>query len=371
MSVRNAPRILDSRRANNIGIGLSRFYKRMTNAEIINAVLREKRLLSLDDLLCLKTIIPTDDERQAMQLFTGSPEVLIASERFMYDVCRIPCLDWMVDALILEMQFPAECESITARLTLVSAMLVKIRESPSLKALFTCVLELGNLANYNYGRVPAHMRIRGKALGFTMDSLLKLQEVKSVDRKSSLMNYLLTMVSERSPEILALPADFAELATIKHWDIGAIYGEVETLKASLNRVVNLSISGHVPDQDLVESFRESQASFAALAKIKLENLAKLAGHARSSWTETAGYLGEDPDDKKPEELFIVFDQFFRQFKEAHRQNEEAAKRMSRAASGNTSRATTSAELGIRSLQSSRSASPISEIATETTVDADL
>lgn len=353
--------MLDSRRANNVGIGLSRFYKRMTNADMINAIVFQKHLLDTNDLVCLKAIIPTDDERQQLALFSGDSKFLVPSEQFMLDMLRVPNLEWMIDALIFEHQLPVECESLSGRLSAMTAILIKIRESPTLKTLFRLVLELGNLANYDYGRVPAHMRVRGKALGFTMDSLLKLHEVKSVDRKSSLLNYLLMVVEERNPELLSLPEDFSELSTVKHWDSNALFGDLEALKSSLSRISNLKNTKEGPDSALVDAFRESQAPFIALAKTKLERLSKQAESLKIGWTECAGYLGEDPDDKRPEELMIVFDQFFRHFKEAHEQNIKTAK---------ASKATSNVSLRIRSSNSasslrseiatSRSSSPMSQ-----------
>jgi len=317
-----------------VGIGLSLFYKRMTNSEIINAIVFQNHLLELNDLHCLKAIIPTEDERQRLALFTGDVKSLIPSEQFMVEMLRVPNAEWMLDALIFERQFSTECDSIANRISLMTAVLVKIRESPGIKALFRLVLELGNLANYDYGRVPAHMRIRGKALGFTMDSLLKLHEVKSVDRKSSLMNYLLMVVTEREnhADLLSLPADFSDLATIKHWDSSGLLGELDTLQSTLKRIVGLKTELGAKDAGLIEAFREGQTAFVALTKSRLERLAILANGLRQAWTECAGYLGEDPQDKRPEELLIVFDQFFRQFKEAHQQNLDAIKAASRSAS---------------------------------------
>lgn len=340
----------------------------MTHVDIVNAIVYQKHLLDINDLMCLKAILPTEDERQRLSLFRGDPMTLIPSEAFMLEASRVPSVDWMVDSLIFETMFPSECESIASRLSLMTAVLVKIRECPMLKSLFRLVLELGNLANYDYGRVPVHMRIRGKALGFTMDSLLKLHEVKSVDRKSSLMNYLLMIVQEKSPELLGLPGDFADISTIKHWDSAALLLELDTLNSSLNKISNLKPT---EESALVDSFRDSQAGFLQLAKPKLEKLAKLGEALKRTWTETASYLGEDPDDKRPEELLIVFDQFFRQFKEAHDLNIRAAKLSSKSASNISLkiRASSSASSsGASSNIPSRSSSPVaSEIRTDTTI----
>lgn len=366
MVFRKLPRILDSRRANNVGIGLSRFYKRMSTSEIIEAVIGRKfDIIDINDLLCLKAIVPTDEERERFGLFNGDASVLIPSEQFMYHVSRVPQFTWMVNALIFEAQFPSECESINNKLTVLCALLTKIRESPGLKTLFTLVLQLGNLANYDYGRVPAHMRIRGKALGFTMDSLLKLHEVKSVDRKATLLNYLAIMVAEKHDNLLTIPDDFNEMGIVKHWDTDAIYSDIAQLSLHFNKFNNLRLESEETAQ--LKTFRESQSVFLNMAKIKLEKLSKLAAAAKQSWKETATYLSEDPTDKKPEELLMVFDQFFKQFKEAHTQNLKLQKASS--SSRDSLRSTRSSTPNVSVPSRSGNSSPLqSEICTVTTID---
>ncbi|KAF9570915.1 hypothetical protein BGW38_008693, partial [Lunasporangiospora selenospora] len=54
------------------------------------------------------------------------------------------------------------------------------------------------------------------AAGFRLNSLLKLRDVRSLDTKSNLMNYLANMVAKTNPELLTLPADFANLTNLKH-----------------------------------------------------------------------------------------------------------------------------------------------------------
>jgi hypothetical protein len=354
----------------------------MNNQEILEAIITDKQALNLDDLVCLKNILPTSSEKEVLQLYNGDPSKLNAAESFMLSMCKEPNVAWMVDALIFELQFPAEIENIKNRLLSITSLLNELRESPGLKTLLRLVLELGNLANYDYGRVPAHMRIRGKALGFTMDSLIKLHEVKSVDRKTSLLNYLVSVIEEKCKEILTIPSEFLELSVVKHWDSSALFGEVSALRASLNQIMNIRIR---TEDSRIEEFQEIQKPFLSLAKAKLEKIDAVLSTTKETWKDTAMYLGEDPEDKKPEELFIVLDQFFRHFKEAQAQNlkffEDAKKREREAAfkvslsrsreslnqnRGSGSGGISSVSSNLSSLSSSSmSPSPIaSEIATE-------
>jgi hypothetical protein len=180
------------------------------------------------------------------------------------------------------------------------------------------------------------------------------------------MNYLLMIIQEKAPELLNLPGDFSDISAMKHWDSAALLLELDALKSSISRITNL----RTPEEStLIDSFRETQASFLQLAKPKLEKLGKLGEGLKKSWSETATYLGEDPEDKRPEELLIVFDQFFRQFKEAHSQNVQAAKLSSKSASSISVKMRASgSSSGATSNIPSRSSSPVaSEIKTDTTI----
>lgn len=307
--------ILDLRRVNNVGIGLSRFYKRLGDAQIVEAiVMRHTSLLSLDDLLTLKPLMPTPEERSSLLLYSGPVDQLGAAEKFMYLASKEAHLAWMVDSLIFERQFDSEMEAIASRITSVIGMLTKIRESPALKMLLRAVLELGNLANYDYGQVPTHARLRGKALGFKMESLIRLQDVKSVDKKTNLLQYLVMIMQDKHPEVLGLPLDFADLHIIKHWDTSAMLSQIEDIANTYRRLRDLRLAED--EVSRVDVFRQSQQVFLHHAAAELERIGNLARLLKEAWHKTAGYLGEETEGKSPEDLFIILDQFFRSFADA-------------------------------------------------------
>lgn len=297
---------------NNVGIGLSRFYKRLTDVQIVKAIVtRHTSLLSLDDLLTLKPLIPTQEEQANLMLYAGPVEHLGVAEKFMYVAANEPHLAWMVDSLIFERQFDSELEAVTSKITSVIGMLVKIRESPALKLLLRAVLDLGNLANYDYGQVPAYARLRGKALGFKMESLICLQDVKSVDKKTNLLQYLIMTIRDKHPEVLSLPSDFSDLHILRYWDTSATLAQIEDIAKSFRRLRDLSL----PDDEMtrVECFRKSQQVFLHRAASELEKIGHLAKLLKETWHNTAEYLGEDTEGRRPEDLFIILDQFFRSF----------------------------------------------------------
>ena len=178
--------ILDLRRANNVGIGLSRFSKRLNDQEILECiVVRRGKGLSLDDLLTLQPLMPTAEEATALK--DAAMELTGRAEKFMSVMASEPMLGWMLDFLIFEQQFQNELEDITGKSTVMIEILDRLTQSTGIKILLRTVLELGNLTNYEYGRKTATLRRTGKALGFRLETLIKLAEVSSVDKRTTLL----------------------------------------------------------------------------------------------------------------------------------------------------------------------------------------
>lgn len=303
--------ILDLRRVNNIGIGLSRFYKRLSVEEIIEAIVnRQTTKLSLDDMLTLKSLLPSDEERKSISLYRGPIEDLGHAERFALLASEEPYLDWMLNSLIFERNFDGECESLSNKLKSIIRLLNLVREVPLLKVLLKAVLELGNLANYDYGNVPTHLRLQGRAQGFRFESLTKLQDVKSIDKKTNLLSYLVMTLAEKQPEVLNLSNEFSDLGIAKHWDTDAILNQLQELAVQFKRIFEFEAKD---ERGKLALFKAEQQVFIGRALIKISEVTSLGQILKDTWSKTCQYIGEDRSERRPENLFSTLDHFFRSF----------------------------------------------------------
>lgn len=87
-----------------------------------------------------------------------------------------------------------------------SKVLLLLQTSPSLKVLLKTVLSLGNLTNHQYSRRQTN---ESQAVGFKIESLPKLRDVKARDGKSTLINYLVEVLWG-VPAMLSLPDEFEQ-----------------------------------------------------------------------------------------------------------------------------------------------------------------
>lgn len=330
--------VLGLRRVNNVGISLARFYKRLSDDEIIDSiVLRRVNLMSLDDLLALKSAIPTAEERSSLLAFQGSKDSLGAVESFLLQAAREPDLDWMLEALIFERQFDSDVEVLAGKLTRIIDALNLIRNSESLQILLHAVLQLGNLVNYEYGRAGTS---RAQASAFRLESLLRLQEVKSADNKTTLLTYLVTCLEDRHPDLLSLPVDFSTLSVVRNWDSQALLLQVGEIATQFLRIRDPKIKQkHGANETSSTSagrlsdFTEAQRTFLDRAAASLERLGSLAEEMRTALSKTLQYFGEPPkeltlkngaslsahtesgDTRLAESMFTVLDEFFKALSE--------------------------------------------------------
>lgn len=77
----------------------------------------------------------------------------------------------------------------------------QLQTCPGLTQLLTAVLELGNHLN-----AGTH---RGAAAGFRLDTLLKLADVKGVDRKTSLLHFVVRQLAAQGDIVVQLPAQLS------------------------------------------------------------------------------------------------------------------------------------------------------------------
>ena len=282
------PLIVDVRRANNVGIGLARFNKRFESiSALLEAIKSDPEAFSFDDYCALAAILPTEEESAALKLIKpadGLLERMGRAELFMYEVCtKHTQLPSLLQLRQFQCSAPLDISALKQKLTCITAALKHIKDSAELKLILKAALELGNLANYEYGRLKASFQAGVQA--FTLDSLCHLHEVKSVDGSSNLLLFLVQSLLPEHPEICVVAEGEAwrELDAIKSWNGAFLLAELEALKAECTRFLSLT-------QETAES--------AALFEIstQLAALQPIADDFVATWQSTRSYFGEDPRD---------------------------------------------------------------------------
>jgi formin 2 len=134
-------------------------------------------------LKALKEFLPTEEESSGLNLYTLKAKKSKEEEKAMADLC--PCEKYMVsmmrvpdaadkfDCMLFETQFTSRIEEINESIDTLNKACIDVRESLRLRKLMAMVLSLVNQINTGGdGKLAA---------GFTLDALLKLDEVSELN----------------------------------------------------------------------------------------------------------------------------------------------------------------------------------------------
>ncbi|KAI8912402.1 hypothetical protein BC831DRAFT_517331 [Entophlyctis helioformis] len=372
---------LDMRRANNVAIGLSRFTRRGLDVRGIIAAVQafDDTVLASDDLLTLQGLLPTPDEAKMCDKWRRTPPkpgpdgtVLpyAPAEAFMMAVTEHPHFSTQVLAFLFKMQVHIEAADVLGKFSRLRAVSVLFRSSERFKILLRTVLELGNLTNYQYGAGAGAGSYRpwmgreAKALGFKIEGLARLRDVKSADGKWSLMTFLIEMLEKDGGDVLGVVGDFEELSVVRLYDIRDLCAQVGAMEVTVQRLRGYAFSD-ADGKDKIGDGQSGESAFQArLETDVLTPAAALIAMVReefdafvAAWRDALQYFGEDPDEyvvptigasasgsgddsgsssrKQASYFYMTLDVFFQSFRSAvielRKQREEEVRKVERAA----------------------------------------
>ncbi|CAN8313119.1 unnamed protein product [Cochlearia groenlandica] len=176
--------ILDPRKSQNTAIVLKSLGT--TRDELVVA-LTEGDDFSPDTLERLARIAPTVDEQSAILGFDGDTTKLADAESFLFHLLKsVPSAFTRLDALLYKANYYPEIAHHEKSLKTLDAACLELRSRGLFGKLLEAILKSGNRMNAGTARGDAH--------AFNLTALLKLSDVKSVDGKTTLLNFVVEEV---------------------------------------------------------------------------------------------------------------------------------------------------------------------------------
>lgn len=284
----------------------------------------------------LYNLRPTSEDLQTIRDF---PEVerptLGKVEKFFLEIMDIPRYDQRLECFIFKLKFGARVEELRASLKVVKSATNQVAQSKLLSRILEVVLKLGNVLNGGTGR--------GGSYGFKLDGLNKLATIKSVDNKSTLMNYLASWCSRNEPELLAVDDDLNTVAIARRhpltgWqaDFKALTKSVELIDEQLKLATTEEDEGKAKSLD--DKFIDVMEPFFESASRKVKSLDNEFERVKGTFEKVVVSFGEDPSTSGCEEFFgQLLTEFLFNFRKAQHQNnkrqmiEEKARKKAEAA----------------------------------------
>ncbi|XP_012887479.1 PREDICTED: formin-like protein 1 isoform X1 [Dipodomys ordii] len=298
--------LIEANRAKNLAITLRK--GNLGADRICQAIeMYDLQALGLDFLELLTRFLPTEYERTLMDRFEREQrpmEELSEEDRFMLRFSRIPRLPERMATLTFLGNFPDTAQLLMPQLNAIIAASMSIKSSDKLRQILEIVLAFGNYMNSSK---------RGAAYGFRLQSLDALLEMKSTDRKQTLLHYLVKVIAEKYPQLTGFHSELYFLDKAGSVSLDSVLGDVR----SLHRGLELTQREFVRQDDCMVLKEFLKANSPTMDKLLADS--KTAQEAYESVVE---YFGENPKTTSPSMFFSLFSRFTKAYKKAEQEVEQ-------------------------------------------------
>ena len=187
--------LIDAKRGQNAGIALARIKKSFDQVRKAIADMEEKEF-STEQLKSLGEYLPTDEESRVLKAYQGDTSLLGQAERYMLTMLGFVTAKKRLDCMIFKQQFKEKLHEVKATVAAIDKACDQVKGSIRMKKVLRCILKVGNQMNDGADN-----------LGFSLDSLLKLQAAKAFDKKTSVLQYVIMLIFRNDESCLYFPDD--------------------------------------------------------------------------------------------------------------------------------------------------------------------
>ncbi|CAI9094582.1 OLC1v1030349C6 [Oldenlandia corymbosa var. corymbosa] len=302
--------LIDFRRAYNCEIMLTKI--KIPLPDIMSSVLSlDDSRWDADQVDNLIKFCPTKEEMELIKNYKGDIENIGKCEQFLLEMMKVPRTESKLRVFSFKIQFHSRVSDLRCALNLVNSASQEVRNSIKLKRVMQTILSLGNVLN--------HGTARGSAIGFRLDSLLKLSETRAHNNKMTLMHYLCKVLAEKLPELLDFPKDLGSLEGSTKIQLKYLAEEMQSISKGLDKVTQ-ELAASEKDGPVSESFSKTLKEFLHSAEAEVRSLASLYSVVGKNADALAHYFGEDPVRCPFEQVVSTLLNFVRMFMKAHEEN---------------------------------------------------
>ncbi|KAH6579599.1 hypothetical protein BASA50_000650 [Batrachochytrium salamandrivorans] len=304
--------VLDLKRSNNVVIMLGRV--KLSYSEIREA------LLKMQDDKLQETLIkqlqvnkPTVEDIELIKEYTGGNDQKLRelgkAEQFLWEVNKVPRLDQRLTVLNYKLKFYDRIAENRPQIDSVMEAIAQLKDNKKIAKLFQVILSIGNYMN-------ADSSAKGGAFGFTLDSLTKLIDVKSSDRKTSILNYIVASIDQKFPDLADLGLSGQVLEQASKVSLVSISQEINELVRGMDGLDReLQNSDPIAKGDMLKVYTEQ---FVSKEKAELLKFSERHKKMEESFKIVVEYYGEDSSTTPA--FFSIFSTFLLHLDRARKEN---------------------------------------------------
>ncbi|KAF2316069.1 hypothetical protein GH714_040864 [Hevea brasiliensis] len=276
--------LIDLRRANNTEIMLTKV--KMPLSDMMAAVLAmDESTLDADQVENLIKFCPTKEEMELLKGYNGDKENLGKCEQYFLELMKVPRVESKLRVFSFKIQFSSQITEFKKSLNTVNSACDEVRNSLKLKEIMKKILYLGNTLNQGTAR--------GSAIGFKLDSLLKLTDTRASNSKMTLMHYLCKVLAAKSPALLDFHLDLVSLEAASKIQLKSLAEEMQAIIKGLEKVKQ-ELAASEYDGPVSEVFCKTLKEFISVAETEVASVTNLYSVVGRNADALALYFGEDP-----------------------------------------------------------------------------
>eukprot|EP01080_Neovahlkampfia_damariscottae_P000634 gene634-8137_t len=289
--------LLDSKRSYQISIKLKSL-KGVTLEDIYKGILLfNEEIINEEVLEIISTTIPTDEEKKLFFNFKGNSKELEYCDYYFYLICPIKNLKERIEIWQFKNKFQQEVENLRLEIESIIFTVKELNESESFFKFLSLILTYSNYLN------------KQDSYGFHLNSLKKLIDIKTKNRKSNLLFYIIEKLEDSNEEsIYNFYNELKNISISKKINMNSIRERLNEIKIFKNLL-----------DDLLDKDNEIEKKFKSFHEILLKEYSLL----KERFDLSIGNLKKlsvlyDEDEsmmlQKPEEFFNLIDSFIITYK---------------------------------------------------------
>lgn len=306
--------LVDLRRAYNCEIMLTKV--KIPLPDMINAILTlDSSALDIDQVENLIKFCPTKEEMEMLKNYTGDKEMLGKCEQFFLELMKVPRVESKLRVFSFKITFSSQVNDLRCNLNTINNAAREVKESVKLRQIMQTILTLGNALNQGTAR--------GSAIGFKLDSLLKLSDTRARNNKMTLMHYLCKLLAEKMPELLDFDKDLVHLEAASKIQLKGLAEEMQAVSKGLEKVEQ-ELTASENDGAISSGFQKILKNFLHSSEAEVRVLISLYSEVGRNADSLSQYFGEDPARCPFEQVTQILFVFVKMFKKSREENERQA-----------------------------------------------
>ncbi|GAB2296015.1 Formin-like protein 14 [Dionaea muscipula] len=306
--------LVDLRRAYNCEIMLTKI--KIPLPEMMKTVLAlDSSSLDIDQVENLIKFCPTKEEMELLKNYNGDREMLGKCEQFFLELMKVPRVESKLRVFAFKINFTTQVNDLRCNLHTINDASQEVRESIKLRQIMQTILTLGNALNQGTAR--------GSAVGFKLDSLLKLSDTRARNNKMTLMHYLCKLLAEKIPELLDFDKDLVHLEAASKIQLKTLAEEMQAVSKGLEKVEQ-ELATSESDGVISAGFRKALKVFLDSAEAEVRSLTSLYSEVGRNADSLSLYFGEDPARCPFEQVTQILAVFVKMFNKSRDENGQQA-----------------------------------------------